>query len=331
MGSLPLDNINLKDSSILNQIYVAPLETNGLVGDQLKRVSDQLIGHSNNINTNLGNLEKVSSAQNTMYTIATLENERLRDKKRNIDDALQGQNRMISLNDSYVKKYAKYNQIVIIVVLVALVILGAFLLPKYLFFIPSFIWDLIIILAVAIGGIYIFRIYLEIQARDPLYFDKLNIPGPPTKDLSANALDLSLNSMQTNWLNGMCIGQDCCTDPAQFINSVGKCMNPPAVIYDYNTSKYKICSGTQTCPPPAQGGDNQEAVNMKTWRFDVENNMWSNGYEYWNVFESQVKSLADLATPIPAPTVEQQGFTTMHPKDVEPMQSSETNDYSFYR
>jgi hypothetical protein len=327
MGSLPLDNIQLTDGSILNQLYVAPVETKGLVGPQLDNISKQLTGHATNINTNLGNLQNISDAQNTMYTIATLENQRLQDKKRNIDDALQGQNRMISLNDSYVKKYAKYNQIVMVVVLVILAILGAILLPTYLPFIPSFIGDLIIILAVAIGGITIFMIYLGIQARDPLYFDKLNIPGPTIKDLSDNALDMSLNSIQTGLLGGLCIGQDCCTDPAQFINSKGKCVNPPPEIYDYSTGKYRVCSGTMTCP---SDGVTQDDINKKTWKFDTENNTWINGYEYWNLTENQAKTLADLATGIPAPTVTQ-GFTTMQPSSVEPMQSSETSEYSFYR
>ena len=323
--SFPLDT---QQNIFTNQLNNAPITTSGSVTSQLNSIAGNMANHDNVIQNAATKLQNVASAQNVTYTITVDEADRLMDKKRNIDDALQGQNRMISLNDSYVKKYAKYNQIVMVIVLVILAILGAILLPTYLPFIPSFIGDLIIILAVAIGAISIFMIYIGIQARDPLYFDKLNIPAPSIKDISDNALDMSLNSIQTGLLGGMCIGQDCCTDPAQFINSKGKCVNPPPEIYDYATAKYKTCAGRQGCD--VAPNEDPNLVNQKTWLFDTENNQWANLFtrEYWDITNNTPKPFPVDTSPA-APTMDKQGFTTMN--KVEPMQSSETSEYSFYR
>ena len=332
MGSLPLDNIKL-DNSLANQIYTAPITNSGAqLTTQLNNIAGQLNTHTNNLNANLNNLQNVSAAQNTMYTISDIESRRLTDKKNNIDQALQGQNRMIALNDSYVKKYAKYNQIIMVIVLIILAILGAILLQTYLPMVPSFIGDLIMILAVGVGGIVRYLLYMSIQARDSLYFDKLNIPSPTVKDLSDNAAnsgDLSGNRYGL----GYCIGQECCTGVSRFINSMGKCVSPPSQIYDYTNAKYLTCGGQQGCKPVT---DNSKLSEI-TWTWDDTNNQWINpglnGGSYWDFtggLPGQAATLASqTAGQVAAPTKDT--FTTMKQMGVEPMHSSETSDYSFYR
>jgi hypothetical protein len=320
MGSLPLDNIRL-DSSLANQIYTAPVTNSGAeLTTQLSNIAGQLNTHTANLNANLNNLQNVSAAQNTMYTIADIESRRLSDKKNNIDQALQGQNRMIALNDSYVKKYAKYNQIIMVVVLIILAILGAILLQTYLPMVPSFIGDLIMILAVGVGGIVIYLLYMSIQARDSLYFDKLNIPSPTVKDLSDNAA--ALKDIPANLFGlGYCVGQACCTEPSKYINSLGKCVNPPTAIYDYTNGKYKTCGGQQGCKAT-------DKTSEITWTWDDPNNQWINPGlsqgSYWDFSSGLTGQAATLASV-------KQSFTTMEQMGAQPMQSSETSEYSFYR
>ena len=333
MSGVPA-NIVLNPSQLFsNEINNAPVTTGSTSTSQLQLIASNMVNHDIVLNNNLSTLQNVASAQNTTYTIAANETQRLADKKNNIDQALQGQNRMIALNDSYVKKYAKYNQIVMVIVLIILAILGAILIQSYLPMVPSFIGDLIMILAVAVGGIVIYLLYMNIQARDSLYFDKLNIPSPTIKDLSDNAAssrDLSGNLFGL----GYCVGQDCCSEPSKFINSLGKCVNPPIEIYDYATQKYKVCSGI-SCPTT------YNRISDITWGWDVTNNQWVNpglnGGSYWDFtsgLPGNPASLASLtanqvAAPKEGDTV--QGFTTMMQTGAQPLQSSEMSDYSFYR
>jgi hypothetical protein len=285
----------------------------GTITNSLQTLTTKIAEHDNRLTINDAKLQQVAGGQNAAYTISQIEQTRLNAKQQNIDQALQGQNRMIALNDSYVKKYSKYNQIIMVIVLIILLVLGAILLPTYVPAIPSAISDIIIVLAIGVGIIIVYVLYADIQKRDSLYFDKLNIPAPNTKDISSNLMDKSLNTNQAWDLNGACIGPDCCNLPAQYIN--GKCVNPPSDIYDYQTKTYKTCNGAMGCTPP------NPADYKQTWRFDVDSARWVNDFtnKYWNL-DSTPPGAADIP-PI------SQGFTNM----VGPMDRTETDDYSYYK
>ena len=68
--------------------------------------------------------------QSQMNTIIQAENDRLNEKKKNVDDALFAQQRVIAFNDSYRKKYRSQIDILIIVVIALLLYLGLLLLEK---------------------------------------------------------------------------------------------------------------------------------------------------------------------------------------------------------
>ena len=329
MGSLPINNVRLTDDSLINSIYNTPVDAPGAITSQLQSINGLLTNRQTVMNTNIDNLNNVASAQNTMYTISFLESQRLNAKKQNVDQALQGQNRMIALNDSYVKRYAKYNQIILVIVLVILIILGAILLPKYVPVIPSFVSDLIIAIAVSIGIIVVYILYMAIQARDKLYFDKLNMSSPDIKDLSDNKLNQNDQNAAMGNIYG-CIGSDCCKDPAKYIN--GKCVNPPYQIYNYETDQYKTCVGmdAMACPAPtAATPDTATQTAAKTWIFDDTNSVWKNVQlnKYWNLTTNMAVPMSELAQQPDAPVV--QSFTGS--MIAEPLSSSETSEYSFYR
>jgi len=269
------------------------------VGAYLTSLNTNIATHTTNLATNQSNLREIAASQNVMYTMTQNESDRLDRKKKNVDQALDGQNRMITLNDSYVKKYAKYNQIIMVIVLVILVIFGAIMLGTYVPAIPSVVNDLIMILAVGIGLIVIYNIYMDIQRRDSLYFDKLKLSTP---DVSGN-IDLSsndINSDQAFIFSGGCFGEDCCGDPPMhFIN--GMCRNPPNDIWDYANNLPKQCT-TSAC-----SGTSATDVLNKTWTWDSENSRWINGAlnQYWNFDTNEAQTIPVLQD---APT---QGFTNI--------------------
>jgi hypothetical protein len=297
-----------------------PVSTSGTITAYLGSLKTNAENHDRAIYNNQSKLKEIASAQNVMYTMTLNETERLNRKKNNVDQALDGQNRMITLNDSYVKKYAKYNQIVMVLVLVVLVILGATMLGTYVPSLPSVVSDLIMVLAVAIGAIVIYNIYMDIQKRDSLYFDKLKLTVP---DISGNKDNTNndLNKNQWDALNA-CFGESCCGDPPMhYIN--GKCRSPPTSVWNYTaaTPGPVVCTGSQAC-----SGTTDIEVANKTWTWDSENNRWINKAlnKYW---AGDGDDLKDIPPP-PVTTPATSGFTNMN--SINTIDNVETG-YSYYK
>lgn len=317
-------------SIFTNLLTNIPAMTDSTIDATKTAIAGQMSAYDANMNANLNNLRSVAGAQNTTYTIVKNESDRLAGKKLNVDQAIDGQNRMISLNDSYVKRYSKYNQIIMVIVLIILVILGTNLLRTYLPIIPSSLIDLIVVLVLGGGAILIFNLYITIQRRDALYFDKLNLRAPTVKDISnINLVDSSGNT--PSWLlPNACIGSGCCQEPSQFINSVGKCVSPPSAIYDYTseTPKFKTCYDTNDCSLPAGLTDNQKRAYM--WSWDSDNNRWSNAKagttgKYWNV---ATKTKHDIPILPDAPKVD--SFVPAMSNSVSTLDNFESG-YQFYK
>jgi len=288
-----------------------------LIGQNLQAIANRISDHDNKLNDNNEKLKQIATSQNVMYTMTTNEAERLNRKKQNVDQALDGQNRMILLNDSYVKKYAKYNQIILVIVLVILAILGAIMLGTYVPAVPSVINDLIMILAVGIGLIVIYNIYMEIQKRDSLYFDKLKTSIPDLSGNSKSKDDVDINSDQWDMLNAGCVGKTCCgPSPMHYID--GKCRTPPPNIWDFATETAK-----------------------DGWSWDTDNNQWTRlkrdgskypdnttKIEYWN-FKLTTPAVTDLPYLPPAP-VTSDTFSNMNSKSIDTIDNYETG-YTSYR
>ena len=309
-------------SIFTNQINNFPAVTQSTVESEKVKVVGKMNAYDTTMNNNLDNLKGIAGAQNTAYTIVTNESTRLMAKEMNIDQALDGQNRMITLNDSYVKKYSKYNQIIMIIVLIILIILGTNLLRTYLPIVPSAIFDLITVLVVGVGAISIFNLYVTIQRRDALYFDKLSLRAPTAQDISNISLDASA-SVDSSWnlaLPGACIGSGCCQAPAQFISSIGKCVSPPTDIYDYTTLKFKTSAATT---------DTADQQERKRWAWDPDNNRWTNlgigaNGVFWNTKTTKPEDITALKD---APTL--QAFTNMS-NNISTLDKFETG-YNFYK
>ena len=69
----------------------------------------------NGLNATILNTNDVLIKQKDMIQIIDNENNRLREKKQNVDNALEGQQRLITLNNSYRLRYADYIKILIII------------------------------------------------------------------------------------------------------------------------------------------------------------------------------------------------------------------------
>lgn len=158
--------------------------------------------------------------------IVDTEKQRLFSKKQSIDNALIGKKREIELNDSYQKKQEEYNKIKIAWVFALAIFVLFTTLTKHLSFLPSFIFNGLLIIVLVATVIYSINIYIEISRRDKLYFDKLELSAPATtlpiasKTGSSNGTDL---------LKGMnlygCVGSYCCNEGTKWDSNISKCVH----------------------------------------------------------------------------------------------------------
>ena len=169
--------------------------------------------------------------------LLTTEQARLSAKKDNIDATMAAQGRLMSLNDSYRKKYSKYTQMVAIFTISVILFLLLNALPTVAPFIPRIVIDVLTVLLVFIATYYLFTIYSEIQSRSNLNYDELDIP--PNVDPSANnvvsALGQSDNTNQGMDLNALygilaqygittCIGDQCCPSGYKYDTTSNTCI-----------------------------------------------------------------------------------------------------------
>jgi len=192
--------------------------TDGEVNATLSNIQNKLDGVSRAYSeTDLTNRD-ILTHQSEIADMVSQETERLTSKKSNIDTALDGQQRMTMLNDSYRQKYSFYLKMVLTALTLTIVFLIIKFLSDKLSIIPGPVWDLILIIIFSIGFIYLFYVYMDMNRRDTMNFNRLyfNVPNA-RKASAANAKLLkggtvnkkSLSDAWSSW-SGACRGADCC-------------------------------------------------------------------------------------------------------------------------
>lgn len=102
---------------------------------------------------------------------------RLNTKKKNMDDAISAQKRVVWLNESYRKRYSRYTQIVMIIAMVLVIYLGVLAFRKYFPNYPEWISDIVLIIVFFIGAILCVNILIEISTRSITNYDELDLPA----------------------------------------------------------------------------------------------------------------------------------------------------------
>jgi hypothetical protein len=178
--------------------------------------------------------------QADMSRIVQKETDRLNMKKNSIDGALDGQKRMLELNESYRKRYAAYTTIIITIVVVLTLFAGVTWLGNAFPIIPSVIVDIISVILFSGGVIYIAVVYNGILNRDKMNYDRLDLPPP--KELST----ITAGTGTTNAGLGLfdmgltCIGEQCCTkDVTKYDDVLNKCVPITKAPFTLMSGAYK--------------------------------------------------------------------------------------------
>ena len=102
----------------------------------------------------------------------------LEDQKNLVNDAALAKSRQVALNESVRKRTQDYSYLMMVVcIFLGVLLLLAFLKPS-LTFIPSIIFDLLIVVVVASAIIYVIFAIQKIRARDRIDYDTLDLPSP---------------------------------------------------------------------------------------------------------------------------------------------------------
>ena len=164
--------------------------------------------------------------QDEITDMVNQETDRLQVKKKNIDDALEGQKRMIMLNESYRMKYSHYLKIVLTVLTTTVLFIIVKMLSTKVPGIPGAVWDLILIIVFSVAIIYIYYVWSDMQRRDNMNFNKLFFISPDPEKASSNATLQTQNDTgrKSLWdavknIESTCKGNDCCAGNDMQYNS----------------------------------------------------------------------------------------------------------------
>ena len=150
----------------------------------------------------------VLTQQQEMVNIINAEQQRLLEKKNQIDQASMQEQRIALLNNSYRLRYAQYTKIMIVFIIGLAIHIVLRLLSGFFDQVPNFITVLLHIANIVICGAIIIRLYADIQMRDQINFNQIVLP-PPVLDVSGGYGTPSPANFDNLW-GGFCYGQECC-------------------------------------------------------------------------------------------------------------------------
>ena len=166
----------------------------------------------------------------TIDNVLINERARLEAKKDQIDKASYNQSRLQGFNESFRKRYAFYNSIMVYIVIILLIYLGIVLLKNFVPIIPESLLDIITVILFAVAIIYTGIQVNELYSRDNMNFDKINYSGgnmispeelAKKRQQAADSGDLSAYSAAENV--NKCIGPACCANGTTWSESLNQC------------------------------------------------------------------------------------------------------------
>jgi hypothetical protein len=155
---------------------------------------------------------------------------RLQEKQQNADSITNSQVRLAELNDSYRKRYAKYVQILMVLILAYGIYLAMILLQKMIPVIPQMVVDVITVVLIFLVAFYLFNAGWELYSRSVLNYDELDLPSYDSSgvDVSNLAEKGQIFDFQGNTMSfglGVCMGQSCCPeDTHTYDSTTNKCV-----------------------------------------------------------------------------------------------------------
>ena len=189
--------------------------------DPFYGINNGLLSLSDTVNDIDTNTDLIIRQQNNISTIIKDETNRLQDMKQGIDIAKTSQDRLISLNENYSKRYYQYLKIITLFA-ITLAIIAVLLFFK----VSSAITTIVSIITISFTLIYSTTIYVMIANRDSIYFDEINYNYNNTSTVTDT--DTVTNNVTTssssNNVIATCNNSDCCSSSTVWDTSLKLCI-----------------------------------------------------------------------------------------------------------
>jgi len=168
----------------------------------------------------------VLTEQNKVIDIVEQEQERLEKKKMLIDQVDEEERRKALLTESNSLRKASYTKILLILIFCIVIHIVLLLIVKYAFEEPvdpgvNTIFVLLHIFNFAIWTLVAFYIYINIQSRSHINFNKLELPPPKILDGSSTPAVSDYNNLFKDL--GLCYSDGCCGENTVWNDKTGVC------------------------------------------------------------------------------------------------------------
>ncbi len=167
---------------------------------------------------------------------------------KNVDETISSQSRVIKMNENYNKKIAAYTKAVLAIVFASAIAVILNTLKSKFGIIPDAVITISYIILFSSSLIYSMFVWSDINSRDKMDFDKLDLDAPYGVLKNSNKVSTGSGGFgNLDLLPGFCIGKDCCTNVMAWDDNNNKCVN------SCPTAGYYIDKTTHECAKCAAG------------------------------------------------------------------------------
>jgi hypothetical protein len=222
VNSAPESNIDVNIKDVIKLDFDLLESAKMVDGNYKEKIIDlnAKVTNMSNIMKNGGG-EKIVLQQNHLTDLVKDESARLDNQRKSIETAKTSQERMISLNENYVKRNIEYWKIFIVcsIEITLISVLYILKLPTSIF----------LILAIITGGgaaIYSINTLINIYSRDGIQFDELALDSPLS--VTKNEISPPINKDASGNLIGTadsktCYGNSCCSTTTMWNPKIQQC------------------------------------------------------------------------------------------------------------
>lgn len=202
----------------------------------------------------------VLTQQNEMIDIVNKEKKRLVESKKLIDQAETSEERKILLTNSNRLLYEEYTKIILCVV-AGLVIhialsFGIKMLTEPISENMNTLYVLLNIVNIIVWLIVIMRIYANIQSRNQINFDEIDLPPPDLTGTSGYVAPASANYNNLLKDLNICYSENCCGEGTTWDDKLGMCVKNTVDgftdVNDSSSSSSSSCGCDKESPSPSQ-------------------------------------------------------------------------------
>jgi Na+-transporting methylmalonyl-CoA/oxaloacetate decarboxylase gamma subunit len=190
------------------------------------------------------------------------ETRRLNEKQQNANAIMNSQKRLAALNDSYRKRYSKYTEILIVLIVAFSINLGMVVLQKQFPTIPQIVFDGVFVVVLFLVIIYLFSAISELYNRSLMNYDEIDLPEYDESKITSEDANNSYDTGDILKLkDDTCVGSTCCPETYRYDPETNKCVLETTFTTLEQTLVENAYTHTPFNDPGLKRSQNSENVN----------------------------------------------------------------------